>query len=642
MTIKTYPLPGKKTLSIGDKTETEFANTLADYGAQYDHSETLREYVTAKHSPWTFDYSWSDEAKALRELAVQSPDSVNNDFIYKHFRTLRILNRGITDIDKKLLLFENLVELTLSANNLKHVHSQYLPRSLRVLELCANEISDLFSLCLEAPALVHLGLGYNRLTYIDDFLSGEHWPQLLSLDLGYNNLTDLVEAIRKLQTLPKLNNLILKGNPLALSPAYRGYVIDKLKAVTILDDVIIEAQERHEFRGMHKVPDNVLNLATVTLEAMSIKNIPMPHELRNPEDQPEYPVITRNYFVEFHYLADAFANDANFQDTGDDADLGNADSETIASSQGELALHSRSGDRSTVPTPHSSLSKPEDGISEMASPRQRQARKAAKGVIRTAKGTWSESIDLGWQESVTRDDLLALRDFLQSSMVVDVIEETILSYPKDDPDKATDDAHPKAAHSAGKDKKKKDEPKEVKKDDKKGKKKKDNDLDMRHEPPEYSLLASFSVSLTRFLEGDVTCAETLTKEAVPSRAPSALAHAQAAAAATAAAADASKKERKKGGGGADDAKKSKDKDAGAAAAAKADKTKSAKAKDAKEPKRGKDDPAAALGAHEDDGDGAVAAAPPLPPLELAIRVSLQRWSTAAEAAVHASKAAGPS
>ena len=82
-----------------------------------------------------------------------------------------------------------------------------------------------------------------------------------------------------------------------------------------------------------------------------------------------------------------------------------------------------------------------------------------------------------------------------------VIEETILSYPKDENDTEKQSSA----------KKKKEEPK---KDDKKGKKKKDLDQDMRHEPPEYRALATFEVDLADFLVGEVEFSQILAKSGV--------------------------------------------------------------------------------------------------------------------------------
>ena len=49
------------------------------------------------------------------------------------------------------------------------------------------------------------------------FLTVYSRPELLSLDLSNNNLSDLLDAVQKLSTQPKLRNLVLQGNPLAVS-----------------------------------------------------------------------------------------------------------------------------------------------------------------------------------------------------------------------------------------------------------------------------------------------------------------------------------------------------------------------------------------------------------------------------------------
>lgn len=303
VSVKTVPLNyGKRVLKLFDKTEPQFSVTVKDYDASRSHIETLQEFVSIKHSPWTFDYSWSDEAKSLREIAVKSPDSIKDKFIHQHFVTLRLTDKGISDVDSNLLKFSNLEYLVLSANYIKNVNSKNLPRKLLSLELNSNLVSELFSLCVDPPALVHLGLGSNCLTYVDDYLSGDHWPALLSLDLSFNNLTDLPETLRKLKTLPNLRNIILMGNPLMLTPGYRGFVVDNLKTIDLLDDIRIEADERHRFNQMSKLTEQELCQCKITFEVGQIKNVPKPLELEHPDEQPEYPLITRNYYVEFHYI----------------------------------------------------------------------------------------------------------------------------------------------------------------------------------------------------------------------------------------------------------------------------------------------------------------------------------------------------
>ena len=45
----------------------------------------------------------------------------------------------------------------------------------QVLELCANQISDISSLCVRPPLLEHLGLGYNKIMFIGDYITGDYW-----------------------------------------------------------------------------------------------------------------------------------------------------------------------------------------------------------------------------------------------------------------------------------------------------------------------------------------------------------------------------------------------------------------------------------------------------------------------------------
>lgn len=79
-------------------------------------------------------------------------------------------------------------------------------------------------------------------------------PNLVSLDLSFNNLTELLELVSQLSSLQKLRVLVLQGNPLALIPAYRGFVVDGLPQLSVLDDIHIELNERHQFRGLARQP----------------------------------------------------------------------------------------------------------------------------------------------------------------------------------------------------------------------------------------------------------------------------------------------------------------------------------------------------------------------------------------------------
>lgn len=84
-------------------------------------------------------------------------------------------------------------------------------------------------------------------------------PNLISLDLSFNNLTDLFGLVSQLSSLKKLRILVLQGNPLALIPTYRGFIVDSLPKLSFLDDIHIGLDERYQFRGLSKQPGEPLS-----------------------------------------------------------------------------------------------------------------------------------------------------------------------------------------------------------------------------------------------------------------------------------------------------------------------------------------------------------------------------------------------
>ncbi|EDV21715.1 uncharacterized protein TRIADDRAFT_59717 [Trichoplax adhaerens] len=263
----------------------------------YESKDSLKELIKSK--VWNHDFKWSREASELRELAIKSPWLIDDEFIRSYFKTLRFVDEKITQIDEGMLQLVSLEELTLSANNLVTIESKNLPKSLQVLELCANQISDLTSLCRHPLPLRHLGLGYNRISSLRNYFSSNSWPHLLSLDLSYNNLTNLPDVMATLALLPKLRNLVLQGNPLSFSPAYRGAFIDAIRSLTSLDDILITADEKHHYKGISKCQDPLFNGACVLVCINLLNNLRMPEELKGCEPHIPYPVIEYKYSVEF-------------------------------------------------------------------------------------------------------------------------------------------------------------------------------------------------------------------------------------------------------------------------------------------------------------------------------------------------------
>ncbi|XP_053375749.1 leucine-rich repeat-containing protein 43-like isoform X3 [Mercenaria mercenaria] len=533
--------PGKlKTLKSSLKVESKYSVTLKDYGAQHEKTETLEEYVGSAKSPWHLDYSWSQEARQLREISVKSPWLIDDNFVLSYFKTLRIVGKNVTYIDSNLLKFKNLEELTLSCNLISEIDSRCLPSNLKVLEACANEVSDLSSLCAKPPKLIHLGLGYNKLSFIGDYLTGQYWPQLLSLDLSNNNLSDLLDVVRKLSSLPKLRNLVLQGNPLSLIPGYRGYTVDSLRKLSILDDIMISADERHYFKGLARRREHILDEAKVLLSVSYIKGIPVPDEIKNPEDQPEFPVIERKYFVQFMFLEDQTLkfegqHMAREDELGEITEISGYPTDRTELTE-TAEMQSTVGDPTLVEknvlfTQEPHVTHTIDNTGDAVVPETTQDLKDEKKeetetevrTVKTApvdseKHVWAEEVECNWSQAVVRDDLLLLRDFFKQGMQISVVEEMTLSYPvipEETEEVAStktegypvETSTPVAGKASAKDKKKEKEEKtkaggKDKGGNEKKKKKGEPEQELKKNPPTYTTLATWHVPLADFLEGE--------------------------------------------------------------------------------------------------------------------------------------------
>uniref|UniRef100_A0A674JV13 Leucine rich repeat containing 43 n=1 Tax=Terrapene triunguis TaxID=2587831 RepID=A0A674JV13_9SAUR len=458
--------------------------------------ETLMEFVSSQDSPWALPPDCSPEDQHLRELAVQSPQLIRDNFIFLFFRSLRIVNKGVNEVDENLLKFHNLEELILSANQISKINSAHLPRTLKVLELCGNEIVGLQDLCSHPPPeLQHLGLGYNRLlgSSEDKYLTAEFWPNLLSLDLSFNNFTDLLGIVSKLATLWRLRTLVLQGNPLVLIPGYRGFVIDSLPKLCILDDRNISPDEKHQFHGLSSKPDLIVNKAQLVVSVGKIKGVPNPFKPEELESGPESPVITHSYYVTYEFVEREKAEDTN-----------NAEVLTSGSHLTRVSSSSHGNGISLVSRTHSPL--PPTGALEQSSVGEAGTapcvlcRHTAPFVFShlanrhlTPRKPWAETIECSYRKEHVTGDLVALKAFLMTGTTVTVVEEKVLSWPI--AAAVAEDAGKKG--KADKGKAEKEKPKDGGK-----KKKKESPVELRSDPPLLRSLGSGHVNLESLLTGD--------------------------------------------------------------------------------------------------------------------------------------------
>ncbi|KAL7986660.1 hypothetical protein Chor_012943 [Crotalus horridus] len=95
-------------------------------------AEALTEFLRCPDSPWALPPDCSPPEQQLRELAVQHPQIVRTSFVCSYFRSLRIVNKGVTEIDGGLLKFPNLEELILTANHISTIPAANLPPGLKL------------------------------------------------------------------------------------------------------------------------------------------------------------------------------------------------------------------------------------------------------------------------------------------------------------------------------------------------------------------------------------------------------------------------------------------------------------------------------------------------------------------------------
>ncbi|XP_075710821.1 leucine-rich repeat-containing protein 43 [Rhinoderma darwinii] len=434
-----------------------------DSDPEEENQDTLHDLLNQHNSPWEPDGNCNSEVQLLRELAVKCPETITDEFIYSSFKQLRVVDKKITEVDEQLLTFQNLEELVLSANKLKTVYSDNLPRKLKMLELCSNHISSLKDLSMNPPPLLqHLGLAYNRIQCSSEslFLTANIWPTLVSLDLSFNDLTELFNLVSRISTLQNLRILMLQGNPLTFITSYRGYTIDCLPNLCVLDDVLILPDEKYKFSGLSKKKEALENKAKFYVRIGKVEGIPNPNAHTEQQNSGDYPVTTVTYHVCYEFIEDLARRDRT---------------------ECQPYLCNQLQPRTT------------EGNVEQLNPL-----KLCTGQHKSAGSFWKESIEYEYMKEHTSSELMAVKSFLLSGMKVTVTEEKTLSWPKD-PEENT--IVSKLDKKRGEKDKARSSSKGSKTDGK-SKKKNENLLELRHDPPIVKTLGSAIVPLKNLVSGE--------------------------------------------------------------------------------------------------------------------------------------------
>ncbi|XP_028621836.1 leucine-rich repeat-containing protein 43 isoform X1 [Grammomys surdaster] len=518
--------------------------------------EALLGLVRSNHSPWAMLKDSSAEDRFLRELAIQNPLMIKDTFFYSYFRSLRVVDKGVSLVDEDLLKFLKLEELVLSANKIEEIDATNLPPTLKVLELYGNLITSMECLCSPPPPrLQHLGLGHNKLLGPLEslYVTSNNWPQLVSLDLGFNDLTDLQNMILGLSTLKHLRLLVLQGNPLALVPYYRGFTIDSLARLCVLDDITVSPNEKHQFRGLSTHGDLLAREAQFVVTIGNVRGV-LDSSILDPEPGPDGPFISYSYYVSYDFVEDEDkeGNASGLEDNHPDSVLDEIDkhfsgtdeddqqeglldpteattqgrhrhrgrprfppdsteemskemSEFIAKEMNQMAEDSGESGITEIDESETSISihsaalpQSIDSSEELAKLRPRIDVRLCPSpgtvLFNTVHKPWSDVIPCTYEMRHTLKELIRVKAFLLAGTTVSIVEEKILSWPV----VPTPVESPLPAKKGKGDKKKKEEAAK----DKSPKKKKEPPRELRQDPPVLSVLGSGLVYLEPLLAGE--------------------------------------------------------------------------------------------------------------------------------------------
>ncbi|XP_037114034.1 leucine-rich repeat-containing protein 43-like isoform X1 [Syngnathus acus] len=376
-----------------------------------EDTDALLDLLNCPHSPWHHDEPWSPQAAALQRVAVVEPERLDADFVCSYFRKLRIVDKDVSVVDNYLLKFCNLQELVLSANRISEISAENLPRTLKVLELRANQLCALGRLAISPPPrLQYLGLAANRLGSHRDvtLLTGKQWPELVCLDLSECDFREQRPLLKALGTLPCLRTLVLEGNPFTLAPSYPGFAVNALPRLSYLDAAWIAPEERHRYRGMANMSHLLVDWASATVRVGVMQGVPDPQD--EDPDAPEFPVVSYSYVISYMFFS--------HQTT--------AYREVVIGGPAKR----QSQDQGAEPT--QSLNKKsvkEIVVVNLADCDEDQTSSSCESRYSTSSQPWADCVDFGHVLTFVVRDLSGFKKFLHRGFFIYIEQEKILSWP---------------------------------------------------------------------------------------------------------------------------------------------------------------------------------------------------------------------
>ncbi|KFO23539.1 Leucine-rich repeat-containing protein 43 [Fukomys damarensis] len=432
-------------------------------GPEEEPVEALLGLVRSPQSPWALPEDSSAEDQFLRELAIQSPLMIRDTFFYSYFRSLRVVDKQVSQVDRDLLKFLKLEELVLSANRIKEVDAANLPPTLKVLELYGNELGSAECLCAHPPpGLQHLGLGQNQLCGPSEclYVTASHCTLGLTGHL-------------RVPTVGCCRELDCPGGPGCPPPGPAGRAPTDCDCFSAL------------LRPGYLLPQEAQLLVTLG----NIRGV-VDSSVLDPEPGPEGPFVAYSYYVTYDFLEEE-EEEEQARERGEASEYGGVLAKIVKPASSTELLGEEPA---------------EDAAEESLESTTIPSSSAPRTVLfSTDHKPWADVIACSYEAQHSIRDLGSLKAFLLAGTTVTIVEEKILSWPAVTPPGDSPLAAKKGKGENEKKKKGKDgkdqrgKAQEAPKERDASHKKREAPKELRQDPPVLHVLGSGLVALEPLL-----------------------------------------------------------------------------------------------------------------------------------------------
>ncbi|XP_039597283.1 leucine-rich repeat-containing protein 9 [Polypterus senegalus] len=190
------------------------------------------------HKVASSGYGQPSNSKGFRDTGLTE----NQPIIMESLEVLHLGYNGISNLlHLQIGRLGNLKALYLQGNEISQIEGLESLQRLQELVLDRNRIKSINdNSFVGQTSLAELHLSENRIRELSNL---QPLPELRKLFLGTNKIQDMTE-LEKLESLPKLTELTLTGNPVSRKVIYRSTVILRIPGLQTLDGTGVTVEER--------------------------------------------------------------------------------------------------------------------------------------------------------------------------------------------------------------------------------------------------------------------------------------------------------------------------------------------------------------------------------------------------------------